>query len=182
MYVAIYASSSSYLFSFKPLSEALSHLFLYVAFLTLAQWCAVVGLRSSSFRASRVMRIAAPGGSTIQGRFRTCLSQTGPKPTLNCWTPVFDPKIIILGPSPEPTLEFMVSPRARWNIHSSSWCPPEPKNRPTAGKILEETPRPRTALAFPPPLSHLFVRLQADKNLIEFGHFQKEEIGGQAIS
>ena len=38
MYVAIYASSSSYLFSFKPLSEALSHLFLYVAFLTLAQW------------------------------------------------------------------------------------------------------------------------------------------------
>ena len=38
------------------------------------------------------------GGSTIQGRFRTCLSQTGPKPTLNCWTPVFDPKIIILGP------------------------------------------------------------------------------------
>ena len=93
-------------------------------------------------------------GSTIQGRFRTCLSQTGPKPTLNCWTPVFDPKIIILGPPPEPTLECMVSPRARWNIHSSLWCPPETKNRPTAGKILEETPRPRTGRTprlLPPP-------------------------------
>ena len=48
MNVAIYASSSSYLFSFKPLSEALSHLFLYVAFLTLAQWCDAVGLTSAS--------------------------------------------------------------------------------------------------------------------------------------
>ena len=40
------------------------------------------------------------------GRFRTRLTQTGPKPTLNCWNPVFDPKIIILAPPSEPRLEF----------------------------------------------------------------------------
>lgn len=111
--------------------------------------------------ASRASRNPFCRGFKIQGRFRTCLTQTGPKPTLNCWKPVFDTNIIILGPPPETTLDFMVSPRARRNIHSNSWCPAEQKNRPTGGKILEETPRPRTGCTpHPPPSpnSHLLIK------------------------
>ena len=106
--------------------------------------------------ASRASRNPFCRGFKIQGRFRTCLTQTGRKPTLNCWKLVFDTNIIILGPPPETTLDFMVSPRARRNIHSNSWCPAEQKNRPTGGKILEERPLGHVPGApLTPPLSQL---------------------------